>query len=441
MDRPLFATILLFFVLQLISFEVKGNTNDIGFSKDFIEEAKKLGIDIKQNDQQAPSSSTSKKEGSSSPTTEVKKAPETAKSPSPATEVKKTPEVPKSSTTKPSVKKTLKPHHQIKQKTKPGQKNVARHTANKKKVLSKIEDKYFAAPERNINNKDFDEKSYYKRKVYSHDEMPPKFLVEQQNKGKQTNLPKFMMQDELSRLLFIAVNEENIGAIKSLLQKGADINAQDKNNKYTPLMYAVKNNKIDSLRYLLIKGASPNVKAANQMSPLHLAAILNRLKILKILLESGTDIFAKDKYYKTFYDYVSEDYLNIVINDIYDTRKNTNEALLDFCVLGSLNGVAYSLQNKADINAKDQNGDTPLILGVRYRHNKLVTYLLSMGADTTIKNKYNSDAATIARLNNYDKIYKIIETVKFSKQLYILGLVDDTIPYKSIPYKLHKLRK
>ena len=115
------------------------------------------------------------------------------------------------------------------------------------------------------------------------------------------------------------------------------------------------------------------------MSALHLASITSNLKALRILLGADSNIFIQDKYQKTFFDYVGPNYKNIVISDIFDTRKDASVALMDFCILGSLEGVKYSLQNKANINSQDHNGDTPLILAVRHNNSQLVAYLLSMG--------------------------------------------------------------
>ena len=450
MDKKNIAAILTFLTLQLVSFDARSGMQ---FSEDFIEEAKKLGIDVKQNDQHSNPLDNSKNTKPSQPVTKHKApespqpsipdtkpivpVPKAAKpevseisKPSVPTPKPKTIENPKviPPTAKTEVQKIQKPPApKPKQTIKLKKENIVQQKPIKKSIPSKkTKEHYFISPESRIDNKDFDEKAYYKRKVYSYEKVPQKPLVAQ---DKKANLPQSITYKELSRLLFIAVNEENIGGIKALLKKGANINAQDKDNKYTPLMYAVKDGKIDSLRYLLIKGANPNIRGINQMSALHLAAILNRLKILRILLESRADINAKDKHHKTFFDYISKGYLNIVISNIYETRKNANEALLDFCTLGSINGVIYSLQNKANINSQNKDGDTALMLAVRYKNSKLVTYLLTIGADATIKNKYGNDASTIARLNSYNKIHNIIETVKFNKQLYVLGLTDNIISY------------
>ena len=205
---------------------------------------------------------------------------------------------------------------------------------------------------------------------------------------------------------------------------------QNKANEYTPLMYAVENNKLDSLRYLILRGASLNVVTSNKMSALHLAAITSNLKALRILLSADTDIFLQDKYNKTFFDYVEPNYKNMVISDIFDTRKDASDALIDFCILGSIEGAKFSLQNRANVNLQNHNGDTPLILAVRNNNPQLVTYLLSVGADEAIKNNYKDDAKAVAKKNRYNKILDIIETVKHNKHLHLLGISENVIPYQ-----------
>ena len=297
----------------------------------------------------------------------------------------------------------------------------------KQKVKKSIT--YFAAPEEDIDN-NLNQKNFMRRKPYSYDVKPPQYLLDIQKKGAKTNVPKFMFKDELSKLLFVAVNEQDIGAIKGLLLKGGNINVQNKANEYTPLMYAVENNKLDSLRYLILRGASLNVVTSNKMSALHLAAITSNLKALRILLSADTDIFLQDKYNKTFFDYVEPNYKNMVISDIFDTRKDASDALIDFCILGSIEGAKFSLQNRANVNLQNHNGDTPLILAVRNNNPQLVTYLLSVGADEAIKNNYKDDAKAVAKKNRYNKILDIIETVKHNKHLHLLGISENVIPYQ-----------
>ena len=343
-------------------------------------------------------------------------------------ELKKNPKVKKSSKNK--KQQSFKKSNNIKDDNKlidAAKKPIISKTIPKKKSDKSIS--YFIAPEKNIDN-NFNPKNFMRRKPYNYNIKPPQYLLDMQKKGAKNNIPKFMFKDELSKLLFVAVNAQNIGAIKGLLLKGANINAQNKANEYTPLMYAVENSKLDSLRYLILRGANPNIVTSNKMSALHLAAITSNLKALRILLSADSDIFIQDKYHKTFFDYVEPNYKNMVISDIFDTRKDAGVALMDFCILGSLEGVKFSLQNKANINSQNHNGDTPLILAVRHNNPQLVTYLLSVGADATIKNKYKNNAKAVAKQNKYKKILDILETIKFNKHLHLLGISDNIIPYE-----------
>ncbi|MFQ3307159.1 MAG: ankyrin repeat protein [Candidatus Midichloriaceae bacterium] len=314
--------------------------------------------------------------------------------------------------------------------------NTAINVPNKKK-----EEMIFISPEKKINNKDIDKHYLNRRKPYDNKTTPPKYLLELQEKEKNKDFPRYLMQQELSRLLFVAVNEDDIGAIKSLLQKGADINAQDANNDYTPLMYAIKNNKISSLKYLIIKGADVNVKSKNLMSPLHFAAIINNIKAISVLLKSNIDMFALDKKHETFYEYINKDYINIVINDIFEREKNPDKSLFDFCKLGSLDGVLYSLQHRANVNAINENGDTPLIVSIRYNKKDVLLTLLKFGADLSKEDKYGNDVYYIAKSNRDKEIYNVLETVKYNMDLYVLGITDKIVDYKIASSELEELIK
>ena len=372
---------------------------DSGFSNDFIEQAKGLGINIGQDLDKPEVKLPEPPKQDAKPDVKLPELPKQdakpdVKLPEPPKQNAKQRKLPKkqvgaklnknlkdkkiSSNKKQQV---LKKSNNIKDEDKLVNAIKQPKTTTSKMIPKKKSDKsisYFIAPEKNIDN-NFNPKSFMRRKPYNYDIKPPQYLLDIQKKGAKTNIPKFMFKDELSKLLFVAVNDQNIGAIKGLLLKGGNINVQNKANEYTPLMYAVENSKLDSLRYLILRGANPNIITSNKMSALHLAAITSNLKALRILLNADSNIFIQDKYYKTFFDYVEPNYKNIVISDIFDTRKDASVALMDFCILGSLEGVKYSLQNKANINSQNHNGDTPLILAVRHNNSQLVTYLLSMG--------------------------------------------------------------
>ena len=119
---------------------------------------------------------------------------------------------------------------------------------------------------------------------------------------------------------------------KLLLEKGADIEAKDKNGK-TPLHYAMSANSKEAIEELNKRGANPdakdeygnlplyyldhlaqrnfseerfinflggdlnsNIQNRYNQTPLHYAARNNSLDTLKFLLEKGDNIEAKDKF-------------------------------------------------------------------------------------------------------------------------------------------------
>lgn len=77
-------------------------------------------------------------------------------------------------------------------------------------------------------------------------------------------------------------------AVKDLLRKGANVNAQNKEGR-TALMFAVINLRTDSVKELLKFGADVNVQAHCGCTPLLLAACSGDIGITQALLNRGAD--------------------------------------------------------------------------------------------------------------------------------------------------------
>ena len=281
-----------------------------------------------------------------------------------------------------------------------------------------------------------------KRKVYDYRNVILPSDINKKNYSLQNqHLPKIFFMSEYSKLFFITVENQDIGAIKALISRGANINVRDIKNGYTPLMYAVKNDKKSSVKYLIIKGANLNITSYDGKTALHIAAITKNFDILKMLISNKANIFIHDTQGKTFYDYISPDDKKL-INYLFSGIDNINEVLIDTCILDSLEGVKYALSKGADINFQSYNGDTPLIIATRYSYADMVIFLLENGADETIQNLYEENALNIALMKNDKLIVSIIETVMFSDELYRLGLTKKLRPEKSkIPITKKEINK
>jgi len=130
-----------------------------------------------------------------------------------------------------------------------------------------------------------------------------------------------------------AVRKGDLAAVKTLLAKGADINAKEEALGGTPLYWAAMCNQLNIVKVLLAKGADINARDLLGGTPLHVA---NQVNIAEVLLANGADINAKDKHGKTPL-YVSVD---------------SNEVSLEM--------IRFLVAKGADINAGNDNIGTPL---------------------------------------------------------------------------------
>ena len=131
-------------------------------------------------------------------------------------------------------------------------------------------------------------------------------------------------KDETVRSLHAAAEEGNIDTLRSLLERGADINARDATNQiplhraaakghvdvvllliergaevdscdnwgWTPLHRSSREGHLEVSRTLLDYGANVNARQQNHWTPIYLSASNGYLEIVKLLLERGADLHA-----------------------------------------------------------------------------------------------------------------------------------------------------
>ncbi|MDQ7055680.1 MAG: ankyrin repeat domain-containing protein [Persephonella sp.] len=103
-------------------------------------------------------------------------------------------------------------------------------------------------------------------------------------------------REKLNRKLFEAIQEGDEQKVKELIEKGADVNARDKNN-YTPLLRAVSRGNLKIVKILVEYGADINAKEKFfGYTPIHIAAMKGYTDVLIFLLKKGADPNVRDKY-------------------------------------------------------------------------------------------------------------------------------------------------
>lgn len=212
-----------------------------------------------------------------------------------------------------------------------------------------------------------------------------------------------------------AIKERQQNAVqiaKLLIQKGADVNAIDNNGK-TALDYQKdkveqdKNNEM--IEFLKDTNNNKLVKSIYDDFMLHRDGAYRNLILERIndCLANGANIhLAKDKFIDNYGKEQGEKTFKFTITTLLKTTfyKDTKNAILFHFIKENpdLKNIKECLDNGADINCvRDEsyytlNSATPLMMAIDCRYDGITEYLIEQGADVNIKNKEGETALMVA---------------------------------------------
>ncbi|MDE0092005.1 MAG: ankyrin repeat domain-containing protein [Oligoflexia bacterium] len=102
------------------------------------------------------------------------------------------------------------------------------------------------------------------------------------------------VKTQLNKDLIEAGKKGDIAAVKSLLAKGADVNAKDK-DKSTVLMWASLIGHTEIVRWLIQEKANVNLVNRWGSTALIRASLYVRLEIVKLLIKAGANVNVRNK--------------------------------------------------------------------------------------------------------------------------------------------------
>ncbi|MCZ7391921.1 MAG: ankyrin repeat domain-containing protein [Candidatus Methanoperedens sp.] len=108
------------------------------------------------------------------------------------------------------------------------------------------------------------------------------------NKSKNENNSNLSLDAELLE----AAQSGNLNKVQKLIEKGANIEARDRNEQ-TPLMLSLYKTNVEVAKYLIQQGAKINVRNDTGITPLMFAAVGLLPEIVQILLSKGADVNAE----------------------------------------------------------------------------------------------------------------------------------------------------
>ena len=200
--------------------------------------------------------------------------------------------------------------------------------------------------------------------------------------------------------LMVAAGGKNSEIVTMLIDNGADVDAKDKYGN-TALIFALcwgKNP--DVVRAFIDGGADVNARNEKGKTPLTIAKEChNKPEIIKMLTDVGAEGADGGEEYFEEEEEKSEDEED---GDVRDEGENTD---VDFLMRAVRDGksdiVAGIIDAGMDVNARDNDGNTALIIAVASQHPEIVGLLIEKGADVNAKDNDGWTALTRAQEQNW----------------------------------------
>jgi ankyrin repeat protein len=197
----------------------------------------------------------------------------------------------------------------------------------------------------------------------------------------------------------------DLAKVRYLLSRGANVNARSKLGRSPLMIAAAYDGSIETVRLMIEKGADVKAQEESGMTVLESAAASNNLEVARLLLEKGADVNVVDKggitallvaawngnrngaMVKLLLAHGAKP--NVPTSDAFEMVKNGPLQLGHLTALqlaagmGGYEAVESLVRAGADVNAKDVRNATPLVFAVATDHAdlRIVRLLLDKGAD------------------------------------------------------------
>jgi ankyrin repeat protein len=185
--------------------------------------------------------------------------------------------------------------------------------------------------------------------------------------------------DKPSVALYLAVQRGDLDQLERHIHWGTDINVMLPNGQY-PLQFAAKKGEIIMVKTLLKHGADTAAVTADGDSALDLAILNGRTQVAEVLLAQGA-------------------------------RLDASAVLLKAAQIGvtDRDTVRFLTERGADLEQRNADGDTPLLIAIRQDNHRLTSHLVNRGADVNAKAADGQSALALAKELQHAELISLLE--------------------------------
>ena len=191
--------------------------------------------------------------------------------------------------------------------------------------------------------------------------------------------------------LMMASLSSSSAFIETLIDLGADVNAQRTDDKVTPLQLASSWNNYMAVRLLLEHGADANIPGDDGLSPLHLAAAKGFFNVVRLLIDGGSSIDLLSKTGRTPLRMAVERKHYMIARLLLDHGADVNIPDIDgytpfHCAASQGCSLTAELliEKVSNVNLRTKRGRTPLYIAVKNQHEQIIKLLLEHKADVSM---------------------------------------------------------
>ncbi len=216
-------------------------------------------------------------------------------------------------------------------------------------------------------------------------------IVEFNKEKEQTNLDKELLT---------AVQDGGFNKVQGLINRGANVNAKDKDGK-TPLHYASRSDHhLGMVKYLISKGADIDVKDNSGRTPEDEERYTNSGTIRQVFMQAHLDkelllTVKNEKDLKTISDLIVKDIDDRTHGGFYYTWS------------GNLGTVEFLVSKDVSVNATDKYGCTLLHWSALKGHSDIAKFLVDRGANVNAKDILGRTPMHFAVMNNHKDIQDV----------------------------------